>query len=383
MSKKGIAAASVVLVVLAVILGGILKLDLAVSFSLGVLGAVVTFFLLTGEKPQNVRWVMLFSWGLVFAALIVTSNVMVHGFFICPSKIPLVGEAAGTIPKIEHTDAAKGILPCFFGMFQNYLSSFLTEGFSVSVISLSITILGGIFFLWLAITLVLGRSWCGWICPFGAISDGLSRIPKEPRWKIDLTKNAKYMRYGVFLGIMLLFLAAKAAPTFDYCIVCPFKGVYHSPTYFSDIFAVPSEFITYALFIGFFLVIPILVGKRLWCSAVCPMGTLTSLVGSYSLLTTRIDRENCVNCRKCVDKCKMSAIRLDDKTVKLSASTCGNCGDCMAVCSKDAIKWQIRGTDIEIGQVFIPVIIVILITVAVLLTAVMWKPVLTGLAGLF
>ena len=374
----------VTFLVLAVLLGVVLKVSIIMSVILGIFGAGITFLLLKYSKKSKTRMILFCSWGILFFVLVITSNIMHPDFFICPSKIPLIGDNAGDIPNIPNSDQDKSILPCPFGIFQNYASSFQMSGFLPSIIYFSIKFFGVIFFVWLILALILGRSWCGWICPFGGMIESISRVGKKPIWKIDVNTNAsRSLRYGFFFGVILLIFAVKAAPSYTYCLICPFKGVYHSPGYFTKILSVSTEFITYSLFIGLFVVATYLIKKRVWCAVLCPLGTLTSIVGSYSLITTRIDENTCVNCKKCVNTCKLGATFVQDGTVSLNSMACSNCGECMNECPKDSINYYIRGTNIEVKNIFFPFIVVSAITIAVMLVTVMWKPVLDAISKMF
>jgi t-SNARE complex subunit (syntaxin) len=46
----------------------------------------------------------------------------------------------------------------------------------------------------------------------------------------------------------------------------------------------------------------------------------------------------------------------------------------MDVCPKECIKYYIRGTDIEVKHLFIPIIIICAIVVAVIFVSVLWRP---------
>jgi Polyferredoxin len=357
-----------------VILGLLLKTSWVLSILMGLFGAGISYLILTKSKNNRTRLIVFCAWGIIFAVTIFIGNIINPSYFICPSKIPLVGENAGLVPLILNSNESKGLLPCPFGIFQNYGTSFITSGFLMSIVVLSLKLFGAVFIIWLVLAFVLGRSWCGWICPFGGFIETISRIRRKPVWKFDFHKY-KYFRYGFLGAILLVILAAKYAPAYDWCIVCPMKGIYHSPTYFADIFKVPSEFITYILFISFFLVLPFLTGKRVWCAVMCPLGALTSVVGSYSLLVTRINQDDCVNCNKCVNACKLYAVSRNENDMKINNLSCSNCGECATKCPKEAIKYYIRGTDIEVSKVFIPVVVTAAITIAVILVTVMWKPI--------
>lgn len=376
-NKTNIIFGSIFLVV-TILLGAVFAIGWISATLLGLGAVAVTSMLLSSAKGQKTRIIVFCAWGLIFAGLVIASNVIQHGYFICPSKFPIVGQNAGVIPTIPDTNVAKGVLPCPFGMAQNYTTSFMNYGFSFSIIVLGTQLFGAILFIWLAIALVFGRSWCGWICPFGGIVEAFSRIGSKPLWNLNMSSGtARALRYGFLFGVIFLTLAATSAPAFYYCLVCPMKGVLHSPDYWGQILIQHVEFISFAAFILLFLVVPFLTKKRVWCALLCPLGALTSLVGSFSLLTTRIDESKCVNCKMCMNNCRLLAVSQKDKNISINQSNCANCGECMNVCPKEAIKYYIRGTNREVKNAFIPIIVICSIIAAVILVSVMWKPVFT------
>lgn len=197
-----------------VILGLLLKTSWVLSILMGLFGAGVSYLILTKSQNNRTRLIVFCTWGIIFAVIIFIANIMVPSYFICPSKIPLVGETAGSVPLIPNSNESKGLLPCPFGIFQNYGSSFITSGFLMSIVVLSLKLFGAVFLIWLVLALVLGRSWCGWICPFGGFVETISLIWRKPIWKFDFDKY-KHFRYGFLGAVLLLILSAKYAPAYD------------------------------------------------------------------------------------------------------------------------------------------------------------------------
>lgn len=139
-----------------------------------------------------------------------------------------------------------------------------------------------------------------------------------------------------------------------------------------------SESITYFLFVSLFIVVSFLTKKRVWCAIACPLGTFTSLVGSFSLLEMRIEKDDCIKCGKCIGICKLGVFTTEGKNADIDShsSSCSNCGDCMGACPKDCREYYVRGTNFEISHIYIPLVIISVIMVAVLATSILWKPLL-------
>lgn len=365
------------MVILGLIMFFMLGINIIMSAILGIMGVGITTLILSKTPKIKTRIILFTIWGIMFGTLVIVSNTIVDGFFICPYKIPLVGETAGVVAKIPGTDINRGIIPCPFGMIQNMISGIVNHYPITSIIITSFKIFGAIVILWLVITVVLGRVWCGWICPFGGITEFFSRIGKSERLKINWSSGVvKGLRYGFFIAVIILTLGIKSSPSAYYCNICPNKAIWHSPGQMKQMFMLVSEFIAYAGFLVFMIILPFLTKKRVWCNLICPFGTLTSTLGSFSLLTTKIDNEKCVRCKKCIKECKMAAISEKDGKIELDGLSCSNCLECSNSCPKDAIKINIRGTNINTKKYFIPIIVIVAITIITMFVMVLWKPIL-------
>ena len=105
----------------------------------------------------------------------------------------------------------------------------------------------------------------------------------------------------------------------------------------------------WAIILAVFL-FDLLVAKRGWCSHVCPMGALYSLVGKLSPLKVRADARNrCDDCGECFIVCPephiLPPVLKGGKTggapIVLS-SDCTNCGRCIDICAEDVFHFGLR-----------------------------------------
>lgn len=81
-----------------------------------------------------------------------------------------------------------------------------------------------------------------------------------------------------------------------------------------------------------------LMGGRLWCNTICPVGTILGGVAKFARFRPRIDASSCVRCGRCVKVCKAGCIDLGQG--KVDASRCVGCFNCSAACMKGAIRWK-------------------------------------------
>jgi ferredoxin-type protein NapH len=90
------------------------------------------------------------------------------------------------------------------------------------------TIIGGsasissMFILWIGASLALGRGFCSWVCFFGGLDEGFSRIFNKPILR-NINVKWTYLPYAV-LFVMVVMAAITLSPT--YCMwLCPYKTV--------------------------------------------------------------------------------------------------------------------------------------------------------------
>ena len=226
---------------------------------------------------------------------------------------------------------------------------------------------------------VVGRSLCGWACPFGFVQDLLGyikggRAHVSPRTHKEMV-NLKHGVLTVTLfisGTLAMSLAAGAGQSYKEALgpfaPAPFDALSPADTLFAvfprvmlDIrygVLVLLEKATWevpgALFAGFLSVSPLLWIRlaimtgvmvlvvyipRGWCRYLCPQGALLALLGRFSFLGLKRDLVKCtrVGCRLCVDECPMMVRILDLPWGKFADPECIFCLRCVSVCPNGAL----------------------------------------------
>jgi ferredoxin-type protein NapH len=188
-------------------------------------------------------------------------------------------------------------------------------------------------------TFVVGRIFCGWICPIPMVRGWLPRRDKSaPRASGAGGTSAQP---GIFiLGGALLSSAIFGFPVF--CLICPIGLT------FGTLFAVLRLFRfaepTIALLLFPAIVIVELVVLRKWCLRLCPVGALLSLASRFhrSLIPT-VDQHLCLssakgaNCQLCRNACTME-LDLHGGSAEI-ASNCTKCRACADKCPMHAISF--------------------------------------------
>jgi len=227
----------------------------------------------------------------------------------------------------------------------------------------------------IALTLVLGRVFCGWICPLGTLNDLMGsfkkkiKIPEETK----LDKIGLKVKYYILVGILVAAVfqihfvglldpialtirsfAVAISPAVNYIIHGFFDTVYRmelgavseaseSLYDFLKLHAISFGLPTFehGSFIGLlFLAILGLnfVRKRFWCRFLCPLGALLGITSRFAFLNHKLDSEACDECRLCLATCSGGARPDSDKDWK--GSECVLCMNCESVCPQQAIEFE-------------------------------------------
>lgn len=199
------------------------------------------------------------------------------------------------------------------------------------------------------LTLILGRVWCGWVCPVNTVLDWVhfeGAIERGAR----LSDRWRTVKYG------LLFLILAAVPL----------GLWRS---LSDLIAgvsqVPGQPPNQKLLMGGGVVVLTLaaivgldaIAEHFWCRYLCPLGGAVALLSKIAPMR-RIVRVHCNDCSVCVDACPLGAID-PRRSFASDPSECTVCIDCLTSCTSSSNGFQFsrpepfarRHSAVEPGQV--------------------------------
>jgi polyferredoxin len=226
------------------------------------------------------------------------------------------------------------------------------------------------------LTLVLGRVFCGWVCPFGTtldISDRfLSRFRRRKRNADEDRPGYHTAKYALLIVLAIsALLGVQIAGWFDpICIATRTYGITIYPyfnfvgeqavdtavranvaagfvSWLDDVghrYVLAFEQPVYRAHILFLLVFGgiALFGileRRFWCRHLCPLGAMLDLISRVSPFR-RYVRDGCTNCRRCERECKMDAITgSGEKTFR---GECIECFACDAVCPEAVSTFAFR-----------------------------------------
>jgi len=182
---------------------------------------------------------------------------------------------------------------------------------------------------------ILGRTFCGWACPFGSLHDMLS--PKNHRREVK-TRNHWYVKYAIlFLTLVLAWFASdtvfcKLCPSGSLFAAIPFRLIQTGFGEFGSFFYIHM----YTLALTVFLALMI---SRFWCRYLCPLGAMAGAFNKIGMLTIHWDEQKCSRCNACLDICVMGITKIED----IGTSTeCVLCGRCVEECPEKALGFKIR-----------------------------------------
>ncbi len=194
--------------------------------------------------------------------------------------------------------------------------------------------------------LVGGRVYCSWVCPVNLITDAANWL----RERLGIRGGARFSRNLRYWMLVMVMMLSVITTSMAYEMFNPVSIVHRS-----IIFGIGAA---WSVVIAIFL-FDLLVAKRGWCSHLCPMGGLYSLIGKASLMRVRADRrEACNDCMDCYAVCPepqviKPALKGADKAIGpvIQASECTNCGRCIDVCSEDVFNFGLRFNNVaKVGK---------------------------------
>ncbi len=181
---------------------------------------------------------------------------------------------------------------------------------------------GGGFFMPVLFTisvLLTGPAWCSWLCYIGAWDDRLSRM--SGRRHVELPGKL------VWLRLVLLILVVAAA------YVMRESGV--------PVFWAASAAAVFGLAgVAVMLILSRKRGVMVHCSAYCPMGIVSNLMGKLSPWRMRIG-QGCTMCGACSRACRYGALSKADLERGRPGISCTLCGDCISPCRHGCMGYSL------------------------------------------
>jgi len=227
-------------------------------------------------------------------------------------------------------------------------------------------------------TMLLGRFFCGWICPLGSIHHFFSSLTSERKRGKQLIESNRYKRWqttkyyllvaaliAAVLGtgiigwldpfsLLVRSLGLSILPGANYALGAMLHALEHSRFASVQMAGSGLHFIFGGLLLGFkqpyfrqgvwlglififFLALNFRV-TRFWCRALCPLGALLGIVSRWSILGLVKTPEHCENCNRCLLRCQGG----DDPIggVPWRQPECHLCLNCIDECPEHGLQFK-------------------------------------------
>lgn len=190
-------------------------------------------------------------------------------------------------------------------------------------------------------TLIWGRLFCGFLCPFGALQDFIDRaVPDAWKWSPPRGVHDRAIRLKYVILALVLLPPLLGSGLSIYPWVEPFGTVFFvSPS--GLLWSIAGAILLASVFV-----------PRFYCRYACPLGAFLGLLSFVSL--RRIGRvPQCDVCKVCEQKCPTRAIRGPE----IDFPECVRCNVCevqlrdrRGACRHDMDEIRARLVNIELGR---------------------------------
>ena len=181
-----------------------------------------------------------------------------------------------------------------------------------------------LFWIFIIVTVFLfGRGlFCGWMCPFGSLSEaiykvagfvGLKRFQTQvpQRWHDRL----KWLKYAIFFGLITVSMFSMGLAE-KLSEVEPFKTTF--------LVGIQNRTWPYGLFVAAILGLSIFI-ERPYCKYICPLGASLAMPSTFRWFGLK-RKQDCNSCKACAVGCGAQAIDADGR---IDHRECLHCLDCM------------------------------------------------------
>ncbi|MCR5813107.1 MAG: 4Fe-4S dicluster domain-containing protein [Desulfovibrio sp.] len=212
-----------------------------------------------------------------------------------------------------------------------------------------------------AVTLIFGRIYCSVVCPLGLLQDLLLSLRKQrsfrylnPRSWLRLSVLAIFL-VAMFVGLPFFLtllepysafgriaadigqpLAILINNAFDWLLRSSQNYAIRPHPLFSHGYLGLTVAMATLLILGYLTYAQ----GRVWCTHICPVGTMLGLLSRFALFRPRIDAELCRHCGQCENLCKANCI--DAKASTVDVSRCVACLNCQNSCAFGALRFTVH-----------------------------------------
>jgi NosR/NirI family nitrous oxide reductase transcriptional regulator len=181
-----------------------------------------------------------------------------------------------------------------------------------------------LFWVFIIVTVFLfGRGlFCGWMCPFGSLSEAIYKVASKLGFKRFQTQvpqrwhdRLKWLKYIIFFGLITLSMFSMGLAE-KLSEVEPFKTTF--------LVGIQNRAWPYGLFVAAILGLSIFI-ERPYCKYICPLGASLAMPSTFRWFGLK-RKQDCNSCKACAVGCGAQAIDADGR---IDHRECLHCLDCM------------------------------------------------------
>ena len=204
----------------------------------------------------------------------------------------------------------------------------------------------------IVITIIFGRFFCSWVCPFGSIHHFVGFLGNRKRKaaeKIQLNRyrKAQSVKYLILFFLLGMALFPSLASSLQTGLLDPIPLVTRSVnlvllpildrgTYLTSVEARFYELGWLVLVVFSAAVLLNLVIPRFYCRFICPLGAFLGIISRFSIWRIGKTRSECTNCKLCEKACEGGC----EPSGNIKIAECVLCFNCRDDCKHDLIAYQ-------------------------------------------
>ncbi|MDK2963974.1 MAG: hypothetical protein PWQ29_1368 [Verrucomicrobiota bacterium] len=203
--------------------------------------------------------------------------------------------------------------------------------------------------LFVAFTYLFGRFYCAALCPLGILQDFIGWISRK---RNGTRKNLRMLRYAILAlaaGFALAGWVVVARMVEPFSLFGRIFGGLALPgfsltmqelgvSWWTGAYTATTAGMGFGAATLLLLIVLVWWRHRIFCTSICPVGTLLGLFAKYGVFKMALSDSTCVHCGKCAKACPAGCI--DVKAETLDNERCLRCMNCIAVCRTRGIVWH-------------------------------------------
>lgn len=190
----------------------------------------------------------------------------------------------------------------------------------------------------IAVSLLMKKSFCSWICPIGTLSEWLAKLGQHLfrrnfvpwKWLDYPLRSLKYLLLFYFVYTM----AMMGAQALYFFVHGPYNRIADVKMYLFFAQITPTALGVFAA-----LAVASVFIERFWCRYLCPYGALLGIAGWLSPLRVTRVKSSCIDCKLCTRVCpsRIQVHRIGSRSQgapvgQVWSDECTTCMQCIDEC---------------------------------------------------